>query len=406
MEDIGGIFHMGIVKKGGKRMECTLYLTDDCNLRCSYCYEGNKKNKSYMNEITLERALEFIVRNNLPNDPIDLLLLGGEPLMNKKMLYKTIDIINHKYQEIKQLFRFQMTTNGILLDDKMMDFVEENQVELSISIDGDRETHNLNRKSVSKKDVYDIILNNMQRMLARGMNFSVRMTITSNNVHLLCHNVQYFYDLGVRKINIGMDEIGEWTDEKIQVLDEQLGLVDAFYLQNIANDENAVLNLHDYKISTFVYKRNPLFCSAGSKQHVVINSKGDFFPCGYVANEDTWKLGNVETFFDRKKFIQTARKSVKKVPSCRECEIAFTCCGAKCGFLNYSLTGFLNVNHEKTCKIQRILFNHNMAVFEKLYRNYNPRMINMLHTAMVEKIPLGDAMIHIINKVESERSVN
>ena len=70
-------------------MECTLYLTDDCNLKCSYCYEGNKKkNKSYMSEATLEKVLNFIAQNNRPNDPIDLLLLGGEPLLNKKYFLK------------------------------------------------------------------------------------------------------------------------------------------------------------------------------------------------------------------------------------------------------------------------------------------------------------------------------
>ncbi len=69
-------------------MECTLYLTDDCNLKCSYCYEGNKKNKSYMSEATLEKVLNFIAQNNRPNDPIDLLLLGGEPLPTKKYFLK------------------------------------------------------------------------------------------------------------------------------------------------------------------------------------------------------------------------------------------------------------------------------------------------------------------------------
>lgn len=69
-------------------MECTLYLTDDCNLQCSYCYEGNKKNKSYMTEATLEKTLDFIVSNNPANDYIDLLLLGGEPLLNKKSFLK------------------------------------------------------------------------------------------------------------------------------------------------------------------------------------------------------------------------------------------------------------------------------------------------------------------------------
>lgn len=384
-------------------MECTLYLTDDCNLKCSYCYEGSKKNKSYMSEATLERALDFIAKNNLPNDPIDLLLLGGEPLLNKKILFKTIDIINHKYPEIKHLFRYQMTTNGILLDDNTLKFIEDNQIELSISIDGDRETHNLNRKSINGKDVYDIIFRNMQKLLQRQMPFSVRMTATANNVHLLSHNVRYFYELGIRKINIGMDELGDWDKKSLQVLDQQLELLDTYYLEYFANDEDAVLNLYDYKLSTFIFKRRPVYCSAGSKEHLVINSKGEFYPCGYVANEPLWEEGSVFTSFKRKEFLSTVRTHVKKVSSCIDCDIAFTCCGAKCGFLNFSRTGFLNVNVKTTCNLQRILYNHNVKVFEELYRAYNKKIIKLLKIAMDEQIPLGEPILQIIEKVEGER---
>lgn len=384
-------------------MECTLYLTDDCNLKCSYCYEGNKKNKSYMSEATLEKALDFIAKNNLPNDPIDLLLLGGEPLLNKKMLFKTMNIINHKYPEIKHLFRYQMTTNGILLDDNTLKFIEDNQIELSISIDGDRETHNLNRKSINGKDVYDIIFGNMQKLLQRQMPFSVRMTATANNVHLLYHNVRYFYELGIRKINIGMDELGDWDKKSLQVLDQQLELLDTYYLECFANDEDAVLNLYDYKLSTFIFKRRPVYCSAGSKEHLVINSKGEFYPCGYVANEPLWEEGSVYTSFKRKEFLSTVRTHVKKVSSCIDCDIAFTCCGAKCGFLNFSRTGFLNVNDKTTCNLQRILYNHNAKVFEELYRAYNKKIIKLLKIAMDEHIPLGEPILQIIEKVEGER---
>ena len=162
------------------------------------------------------------------------------------------------------------------MDDVTLKFIEDNQIHLSISIDGDRETHNLNRKSINGKDVYDVIFRNMQKLIQRGIQFSVRMTITTNNVQLLCQNVQYFYELGIRKINIGMDELGDWDKKSLHVLEQQLELLDTYYLEYFANDEDAVLNLYDYKLSTFIFKRKPLYCSAGSKEHLVINSKGNF----------------------------------------------------------------------------------------------------------------------------------
>lgn len=97
-------------------MECTLYLTENCNLKCSYCYEGDDKRKKMLSKQNLEKALSFIVHNNPKTEIINLTFLGGEPLLNKKSIYECMDIIEHKYPESKSLFEFHITTNGILLD--------------------------------------------------------------------------------------------------------------------------------------------------------------------------------------------------------------------------------------------------------------------------------------------------
>lgn len=386
-------------------MECTLYLTDNCNLKCSYCYEGNKKNKSYMDEKTLMEALKFIIENNLPEDTIDLLFLGGEPLMNKSVLFKAIHIINEKYKEVKHLFKYQITTNGLLLDKKTADFMQENNFSISISIDGDKDTHNLNRKSTNGKDVYDIIIKNMRYMLECNIDFTVRMTVTANNANLLYKNILYFYDMGIRNINIGIDHTGDWSNEEIKKMDEQLAFTDHFYMDKIAEDDNAVLNIYDYKLTTFVYKRTPAYCSAGSTNHIIINSSGELFPCGYVFNEETWKLGNVKTVIDRRKFIEAARSHVNKISSCKECEIAFTCSGAKCGFLNYVRTGLLNLNHETTCELENVLYKHNKCVIEDMYRRDCPKLMRLIKNADNCHIPLGNPILKIIEKVEKERKV-
>ena len=76
-------------------MECTLYLTDSCNLKCSYCYEGDSKNSTFLTEEKLRLALNYIKTNNPVNDDIHLTLLGGEPLLNKKLLRKVFEINSH-----------------------------------------------------------------------------------------------------------------------------------------------------------------------------------------------------------------------------------------------------------------------------------------------------------------------
>lgn len=377
-------------------MECTLYLTENCNLKCSYCYEGDNKRKKMLSKQNLEKALSFIVHNNPKTEIINLTFLGGEPLLNKKSIYEFMDIIEHKYPESKSLFEFHITTNGILLDKEIIELFKENNVDVSISIDGDKRTHNLNRKSKNGQDVYETIIENMKLMQEMRLEFFARMTITENNVAFLSENLNYFYNLGIRKFHLGIDHMAKWTEEGLKLLDVQMDKVDQFYLNVLCGVDGAVLNLHDYKIGTFIAKSIPQYCSGGSIGHLTINSSGELFPCGFVVNDDVWNLGTVETGLDRSKFLKSARGHVAPKSVCHECDIAFTCSGAKCGFCNYTKTGKLNVHSVQTCKRERILFKHNLFVFKEMYGRKEKRLMQYLRIAKEKNIELSDIMKNII----------
>lgn len=377
-------------------MECTLYLTENCNLRCSYCYEGPNKKNSKLSITKLHKTLDFIIKNNPENERIDLTFLGGEPLLNKTLIYETISIIENEYSEFKSNFNFYITTNGILLDKKIIELFIKYDFTVSISIDGDKKTHNLNRVSVNGKDEYEKIIENMLLMRKMGGDFFVRMTVTANNVSSFYPNVRYFYDLGIRKINIGVDHIGKWTEDALNTLDSQYDLIDEFYLNVVADSDDGIINIHDYKLNIFVADRKPAYCSGGSKGHLVINSSGELYPCGYVVGDEIWKLGSVETDLNRKKFLESVRANVVKKSNCHECDIAFTCSGAKCGFYNYIMTGKLNVNHDLTCNLERLLYKHNLYVIKELYRKNHKRIIKHLNRAAKHNIKLSPIMNDII----------
>lgn len=370
-------------------MECTLYLSDNCNLRCKYCYEGKSRISGQLSEKDLGLAIDYIINNSELGDRIDITFLGGEPLLNKKMLYKAIEIINDKYQEYVPNIFYHITTNGILVDDLIIDLFEKNEFEVSISIDGNHATHSLNRVSLSGKDEYNLIISNMKKMISEKINLIVRMTVTLNNVHMLYDNVKYFYDMGVKHINVGLDELGAWTDKELNEFDESLELLDEYYLNKVIDDDEKILSIYDYKLASYIYAREPVYCSGGTKGHIVINSKGEFYPCGYVTNNKDWYLGDLTQGLDEKKFLKTVKENVRKESSCRDCEIAYTCCGAKCGFLNYAMTGCLNGNSEVTCKLQKIIYAHNVVVLRKMYKMKNNRVINMLSIAKENKLELG-----------------
>lgn len=369
-------------------MECTLYLTDSCNLQCSYCYEGDQKKKKFLKAETLRNVLDFIVKTNV-GERIYLTFLGGEPLLNKKMLYEAINIIDKEYPQEKQKFKYKTTTNGILLDEKTIDFFVENNFDLSISIDGDRDTHNLNRKSVSGKDVYDTIIYNLKKLIEKKIEFNTRLTVTTNNVHKLYDNVLFFYNMGVKRIYIGMDYSADWNEEKLQILDEQLSKTDEFYLNELSHTEDRVINIYDFKIGIFLAKRETRYCSAGSSNHLIINSEGELYPCSFVTNNPVWKVGTVENGLKYKEFRNTLKNYVCKVAKCKDCELGFTCQGARCGFLNYNMCGILNQPTDGICKLERIVYNHNLHVIKELYQSKNNRLMDMYHYAVEHDIELS-----------------
>ena len=356
-----------------KNMECTLYLTDSCNLKCSYCYEGDSKNSIFLTEEKLRLALNYIKTNNPVNDDIHLTLLGGEPLLNKKLLRKVFEIINNEYKDIIHLFHYSLTTNVVFLDDEVIQLLLNNNVSLSISIDGDENTHNLNRESLNGKNVYQLIINNLKKLIHGNIPFSVRMTVTCNNVKHLYNNVIYFYNMGVKKFHIAYNEFDSWDSDSLTQYDAQMKMLDEFYIKEIVENDECLINLYDYKYTTFLAKHEIVYCSAGSKGHVTINSKGEIYPCGYVANNKYWNIGNVGEDFSDHSFIERAKNTVDpNVKKCKSCDIAFTCSGTKCGLKNYCLTGLLNVTDPKTCKLERILFEHDNAVFRYLFvKDYN-----------------------------------
>lgn len=362
-------------------MECTLYLAEGCNLQCKYCYEGIHKKNGMMDNKTVERALEFIVENTLDDEKIQLILLGGEPLLNKSAFFHVIDIIQNRYSNIRDKFSIEMTTNGILLDERVMKTVKDEKISLSVSIDGRKESHEMNRSSIDGKDIFPIIMENIKKMLDMEIPFNVRMTVSNNNVSQLYENVCFFFKMGVQRVYISYNYYADWTEEELLMLDQQMQKLDELYVNEISNTENHILNLYDFKYTTFLAKRPIVFCSCGGKGHFVVSCNGDIFPCNYVANEEYWNIGNIKKGIDESAFRKHVKKHVKQKFSCKSCEIAFTCLATRCGFLNYRTTGLLNQPGKIPCRLEHILYEHNLKVFQELYNRKTPRIIKYIDIA-------------------------
>lgn len=360
-------------------MECTLYLTDYCNLKCSYCYLGDEKNLNFLDRDKLEKSIDFIIKNNTEGEKIYLTFLGGEPLLNKDLIYEAVNIINNKYSKYSDLFKYRITTNCTLIDDEIIKFFEDNKFNVRVSIDGDEYTHNLNRISINKSISYETILNNIKKIQKSNIEYSIRMTISENTIELLYKNILYFYNLGIKSYCLGFDTFASWSEKKLEEMNIQLLKVADFYVDKLESNEDIFIDVFDGKFTSIIIDRENLFCSGGSKGHLNISSSGELYPCGFVINNNKWKIGTVNNGLDTCKLRKSIKSSIAKDIPCSECDIKFTCHARKCGFLNYAQTNYLNKPSTSTCNIEKIIYNVNKLVLKRLYKKNNMRIINLLN---------------------------
>lgn len=377
-------------------MEITIYLTDECNFYCSYCYEGKKKSE-YLDELKIKKILTYI--NNNGTGTTRITFHGGEPLLNKDGFYKFFEILHRDYKEMEKKLKFNMTTNGSLLDEHTIDFLCKENIEVSISIDGDLNTHLLNRhvKNGNTEIVYRNIINNLGMFLIKNENVGVRMTITPNNVCNFLYNIKLFLELGVKKIFFGIDQTTTWDSDSLAILDKEFINVISFYLKK--RDLFKLPNIDGW-INTFVIGREVRYCNGGTQGHLVVAGDGSFYPCTYVANMMQWKIGDLDEGYKNKKFNESVKNSIK--PNKNNCKMAFLCLNAKCGFLNYITTGYLNQCNEQGCNIQKVIYKHIQNTVLKLYQNKDSELISLLNIIKSYGKEYSNAFIELVNRVDGE----
>lgn len=347
-------------------MDCTLYLTNDCNMRCKYCYEGAEKSKIMLSRENMHRALE-LCREYAGDKEIDLTLLGGEPLLNRDVFLELMDLVSDD-----EKIKITMTTNGTIWDDEIMKRIVKKKVDLSISIDGDEKTHLINRVSVNGSNLYDKTQKTIRSLLENDIPFAVRMTVATNNVSRFCDNVDYFYKMGIKHINAALNEFENWNADSLRELDEQMRRLDDWYIEHI--DDGILLDMYDGRLGELLVYRPRYFCSAGQKNHFVITADGKIYPCNYVANDSVWEIGDIYKGIDSERFNELTQKYYIKAKSCPECDVNYACISTRCAFKNYKLTGYLNKASLDLCNLEKLMIRHSKSVFSRLLEKDNPRL--------------------------------
>lgn len=314
-----------------------LHVAHDCNLKCNYCFasQGNfKGERSLMSLEVGKKSLEFLAKNSGKRRNLEVDFFGGEPLMNFQLV-KDLVCYGREIEKIyNKKFRFTITTNGVLLDEDKMDFINQNMDNVVLSLDGRKEVNDNMRKTITGDGSYDIILPKFKRMVEKrgDKDYYIRGTFTSKNIDF-SKDALDFYNNGFKKISIEPVVTSEEMDYalKEEHLDEVLKEYEKFsrdYI-NIKKKDKDFLFFHymiDLNQGPCIIKR-AVGCGAGS-EYLAVTPEGELYPCHQFVGEKQFLIGNVDDGFINTDLREIFKKAnVYNKEECRNCWARFYCSG-------------------------------------------------------------------------------
>ncbi len=334
-----------------------LHVAHDCNLACRYCfaeegeYHGRRALMSY--EVG-KQALDFLIANSGSRRNLEVDFFGGEPLMNWQVVKDLVAYGREQEKLHNKNFRFTLTTNGVLLNDEVQEFVNREMSNVVLSIDGRKEVNDRMRPFRGGKGSYELIVPKFRKLAdsREQKNYYVRGTFTHNNLDF-CEDVLHLADLGFRQISVEPVEDYAIREEDIPVICEQYDKLAAEMVRRLGK-ENEFTFFHfmiDLTGGPCVYKRLS-GCGSGT-EYLAVTPWGDLYPCHQFVGEEDFLMGNVFEGVTRREIRDTFKEcNVYTKEKCRNCFARFYCSGG-CAANSYKFHGSVNDAYDIGCELQR-----------------------------------------------------
>lgn len=350
------------IKRNANIKALCLHIAHDCNLKCEYCFASTGSFNRQRSKMSLEvgkKAIDFVIENSGNRKNIEIDFFGGEPLLNFEVVKQIISYAKQKGKETGKNFRFTITTNGILLTDDIIDYINENMDNVVLSLDGTKNTNDNVRKRLDDTGSYDSIvpkyLNFAQK---RGeKDYFVRGTFTAYNTNFV-DDVIHLLDLGFK--NISVEPVV--ADEKMPytLKEEHLPKIFDQYekLAQILIDKhkkgfpfNFFHFMLDLSGGPCIYKRIT-GCGAGF-EYLAVTPEGDIYPCHQFVSNEKYKMGSVFDGILNQQIKNTFENSnVYTKEKCMDCFCKFYCSGG-CPANAVSFNNDINTPYEIGCEMQK-----------------------------------------------------
>ncbi|MBR2259167.1 MAG: thioether cross-link-forming SCIFF peptide maturase [Blautia sp.] len=339
-----------------------LHIAHDCNLACRYCFaeEGEYHGRrALMTAEVGKKALDFLIASSGARKNLEVDFFGGEPTLNWDVVKELVSYGREQEKIHNKSFRFTLTTNGVCLNDEMMDFCNREMGNVVLSIDGRKNVHDFMRPFRSGKGSYDLIVPKFLRFAdSRGQEkYYVRGTFTHYNLDFAA-DVLHLADLGFRQISVEPVVAPEDADYAIRKEDlpkimEQYDLLADEMIRR--EKEGRGFNFFHFMIDLTggpcVYKRLS-GCGSGT-EYLAVTPWGDFYPCHQFVGEERFLMGNVyEGIRKPEVAAEFAACNVYTKPDCKDCFARFYCSGG-CAANAYHFSGDIKGSYEIGCELQR-----------------------------------------------------
>ena len=338
-----------------------LHISHDCNMRCSYCFAGTgsyEHRRSLMSFETGKRAIDFLLEQSGPIKNLELDFFGGEPLLNFDVVKKLVEYGREAEKVKKKNIRFTITTNGTLLDDDAIAFINENMSNAVLSVDGRKCVNDSVRFYEDGSGTYDDILPKYKKLIeSRTSDWYVRGTYTQKNKDFAA-DVLHLADAGFE--NISVEPVVLDADDPLALSEYDIPALCAEYdrlaAEMIRRNENGegFAFFHfmiDLDAGPCVYKRVK-GCGSGS-EYIAVTPDGDLYPCHQFAGYPEYKMGNLyEKTFDKNIQSKFAGCNIMSMEHCKNCWAKYYC-GGGCAANSYKFNKKLDGQYNLACILEK-----------------------------------------------------
>lgn len=337
-----------------------LHVSHTCNLNCSYCFAGQGKYKgerALMSFETGKAALDFLVANSGTRTNLEVDFFGGEPLMNWDVVKQLVAYARSMEKEHNKHFRFTLTTNGMLIDDDVIEFSNKEMDNVVLSLDGRKEVHDRLRVNYNNEGSYDKIVPKFQEFVKRrgDKSYYIRGTYTHNNIDFT-KDIEHMYDLGFRQLSMepvvcAPDDPYALTKEDLPILFEQYEKLADMMIEKEKQGDGFVFYHYmlDLSRGPCIYKRLS-GCGSGT-EYMAVTPWGDLYPCHQFVNDPKYLLGNIYDGVSNESITEEfAACNVFSRDECRDCWARLYCSGG-CAANAYHATGSINGVYEYGCEL-------------------------------------------------------